>query len=152
MKIMLHCDKGIRFGLGWDTIRCLWLKVSRRIVLLCLLYLVGGLATSCSVVPTPYGYAAMMGGKGALSSQRDGSVKFAYDNEDSFRSAAALAALGVGAWQSVAAARSADALSATQAGEATKQQAASLAAEVQQAEIAAGVTKSTTLNPNVIPK
>lgn len=38
MKIMLHCDKGIRFGFGWDTIQSLWPANARALVLRCLLY------------------------------------------------------------------------------------------------------------------
>lgn len=60
---------------------------------------------------------ASLGGKGAYKGKDFGLV---WDSESSFRDAATVAALGVGAWQSVAATKSADALSAIRVKEATK--------------------------------
>ncbi len=61
-----------------------------KYLLLCLLL------PACSMVPTPGGrYAALMGGKGSLVYNADGSMSFIYDNEVSFQHATQLVGAAV---------------------------------------------------------
>lgn len=72
----------------------------------------------CSCTVSNKDWNVAFGGKGAYSG-RDFSVT--WDNEDSFRTGAAIAGLAVGAYQAVAVQKSADALNATQHTNVTKQ-------------------------------
>lgn len=89
------------------------------------------------------------GGKGAYGG-RDFSV--VWDNEKSFSDGAIIAGLAVGAYQATALGKAAEvtnrAVDANRSAEAIN---ASNNA-VKTTEIGAGVTKATTLNPNVLPK
>jgi hypothetical protein len=85
-----------------------------------------------------------VGGKGAYKSRDFGLV---FDNEGSFRDAAALAGVGIGAWQSVASQRSADALNAARSSDATQLGAiqSNNAKDIAIEGIKGDVTKATTI-------
>ena len=94
---------------------------------LCLCLVLAGLLSSCSVVPTPHGYAGFLGGRGEFQTSADGGVSFVYNQEKSFRDGmVAAAALSASYYGAVA----------SKAVEATKQQAAGHAAKTQQTQIA----------------
>lgn len=114
---------------------------------------------ACSSVPTPLKdekggavSARLLGGKGALSYNADGSMAFTYNNVQSFQhlmqAATALGMSYIGYLESLAQ----QVTDRYMAGQITIQQRDAALAAIEQAKVAAGVTKSTTLNPNVIPK
>lgn len=117
------------------------------------------LFTSCSIVPTPVKndnggstLAVLVGGKGALSYNADGSMAYTYNNVQSFQhlmqAATAVGMTYIGYLESLAQ----QVTDRYMAGQITLQQKNAALASIEQAKIAAGVTTSTTLNPNVIPK
>lgn len=103
----------------------------------------------CSCTAVTREGAVALGGKGAARGEGWAVV---WDNEASFREGAMLATAAVGAWANVASTKAAEAT--TRALDANRSAEAINASNnaVKTVEIGAGVTKATTVNPNVIPK
>lgn len=102
------------------------------------------LLSSCSIVPSPNGYAAFMGGKRAFRATTTETV-LVENNEKSFRDAAIAVVTGLAAHYSAATAAADEVTKQVTAREGTKQTAAKLAAETEQAAIAAETTKAITI-------
>lgn len=122
------------------------------IVILAIILAVAFFLSSCTIgyATSPDGsktFVGAVGGKGAAKSKQ---LALNYDNEKSFSDGALVAGIAIGAYQAVASQRSADAVS--KAADANRSAEAINASNnaVKTAEINAGVTKATTLNPNIV--
>lgn len=111
---------------------------------------------SCSMLPTPVSngkggsaVAVLVGGKGVLNYNADGSMAYTYSNEKSFQHAMqTVSTLGlsyIGYLNNLAK----EVTSRYAAGQITIQQRDAGLAAIEQAKIAAGLTEATTVNPNI---
>ena len=89
---------------------------------------------------------------GQVTAKSSMGTSLAADDQKSFADFMQAAGVAVAGWTQASVSKAKEVTSRFEAGELTKQQAQAQLAAIRQAEIAAGVTEATTLNPNIIPK
>lgn len=164
MKIMLHLDKSIRVGVGWDTIRGLW-RHARLSHLLLLLYAFVGVACVWNpgvTIENPDGSKMTLSTGKNLMAEVDEQVsevegggyhlRHMVKRQDATRVPIAFAqtvgTLGLG-YIGYLNNLAQETTSRIVAGEITKREGQAILGQIEQAKIAAGVTTATTLNPNL---